>query len=62
MKDVVAALWKVFQHCDVGVCKGKEKRLIFPLNCLEWSNTCKEYGEDWKADLENGIAALKYAL
>lgn len=62
MEDGVAALWKLFQHCGAGVRKGREKRLIFSLSCLEWSNTCKEHGKDLKGDLENGIAALKYAL
>lgn len=62
VKDGVAALWKLFQHCDVGIYKGKEKRLIFSLNCLKWSNTCKEYGKHWNANLGNGIAALKHAL
>lgn len=62
VEDSVAALWKWLQHCDVGICKGKEKRLIFSHSCLKWSNICIEYRKDWEADFENGTAALKYAL
>lgn len=62
VKDGMAALWKLFQHCDFGTCKGKGKRILYLLKCLELSNTCKEYGKGWKTNVENGIAALKYAL
>lgn len=29
VEDGVAALWKLLQHCGAGVCRGKEKRLVF---------------------------------